>query len=423
MVSGVNHKTCPVELREKLSFSSNEQRDFLLFLKEDTLLEENVLLSTCNRTEFYFFSKEETCAKERILHHLSEKKGLKIEEFRDHLYFMKNEEAIEHLFSVASGIDSMITGEGQILGQIKTSFELAREIQSIGPNLCQLFRFSITCGKRARTETKISTGASSVSYVAVVFAKMIFEDLSNKFAVIVGAGKMGELTAKQLSHYGLKHVIVANKTYEKAVEMAKKFQGKAIKFDQLEEYLIKADIVISSTGAPHYVIHYDTVRKILRARKEKPLFLIDIAVPRDIEPSINNLPHVFLYDIDDLEKVMKNNLEERKEEIGKVKEIIREEKKKYLSRASSIQTAPLIKSLKEKAEEIRREELKSVFKKLSHLSPEDIQLIDYTTEKIINKLLHNPIIKLKSNMSNGKTLLTTTELISELFDLKNTGEK
>ncbi len=422
IVTGVNHKTCHVETREKLSFSPDSIKEFLLCLKEDTILEENIILSTCNRTEFYFFSKEEEKAKERILHHLAAYKKVNIEEFKEHLYFMKDEEAIEHLFSVACGIDSMIIGEGQILGQIKTAFDISREIRSNGPNLCQLFRFAITCGKRARTETKISTGPSSISYVAVVFAKMLFGDLANKSAIIVGAGKMGQLTAKQLSHHGLKQVIVANRNYEKAVEMAEKIKGEAVNFDRLEEYLIKADIVISSTGAPHYVIHYDTIRKILKARKEKPLFLIDIAVPRDIEPSINNLPNVFLYDMDDLQKVVENNLEERKEETGKVKKIIEEEKGHFLTWASSRQSAPIIKALNKKAEDIRTEELNIALRKLSHLSAEDIQIIDYATQKIINKLLHNPIIKLKENMSNGKSFLPVDELITELFDLKNTGE-
>ncbi len=422
MVTGVNHKTCPVETREKLNFSPEKCKEFLLCLKEDAILEENVILSTCNRTEFYYVSKEEKQAKERILHYLSEYKKLNIEEFKDHLYFMKGEEAINHLFSVACGIDSMIIGEGQIQGQIKTAFDISREIRSNGPNLCQLFRFAITCGKRARTETKISTGPSSISYVAVVFAKMLFGELANKSAIIVGAGKMGQLTAKQLSHHGLKQVIVANRNYEKAFEMAEKIKGEAVNFDRLEEYLIKADIVISSTGAPHYVIHYDTIRKILKARKEKPLFLIDIAVPRDIEPSVNNLPNVFLYDIDDLQKVVENNLEERKEEIGKVKKIIEEEKGHFLVWANSRQSAPIIKALNKKAEDIRTEELNIVLKKLSHLSAEDIQIIDYATQKIINKLLHNPIIKLKENMSNGKSFLPVDELITELFDLKNSGE-
>ncbi|MEQ8220804.1 MAG: glutamyl-tRNA reductase [Candidatus Eremiobacterota bacterium] len=422
MVTGVNHKTCPVETREKLSFSPEKCKEFLLCLKEDTILEENVILSTCNRTEFYYVSKEEEEAKEKILHYLSEYKKLNLEEFKDHLYFIKSEEAINHLFSVACGIDSMIIGEGQILGQIKAAFDISREIRSNGPNLCQLFRFAITCGKRARTETKISTGPSSISYVAVVFAKMLFGELVNKSAIIVGAGKMGQLTAKQLSHHGLKQVIVANRNYEKAVEMAEKIKGEAVNFDRLEEYLIKADIVISSTGAPHYVIHYDTIRKILKARKEKPLFLIDIAVPRDIEPSVNNLPNVFLYDMDDLQKVVENNLEERKEEIGKVKKIIEEEKGHFLAWASSRQSAPIIKALNKKADDIRTEELNIALKKLSHLSAEDIQLIDYTTQKIINKLLHHPIIKLKENMSNGKSFLPVDELITELFDLKDNGE-
>jgi len=233
---------------------------------------------------------------------------------------------------------------------------------------------------------------------------------------------MGQITAKQMSHHGLKQVIVANRNYEKALEMAEKINGEAVNFNKLEEYLIKADIVISSTGAPHYVIHYDTIRKILKARKEKPLFLIDIAVPRDIEPSVNNLPNVFLYDIDDLQKVVKNNLEERKEETGKVRKIIEEEKAHFLAWANSRQSAPIIKALNKKAEDIRTEELNMALKKLSHLSQEDIQIIDYATQKIINKLLHNPIIKLKENMSNGKSFLPVDELITELFDLKNSGE-
>ena len=416
---GVNHKTCPVEIREKLSFSSDKSKEFLTVLKEDPLLKETALLSTCNRTEFYFYSEDEDRGKENILKHLKEKKSISSEEFICHLYFKKNTEAIEHLFSVASGIDSMIIGEGQILGQTKKALQDAREAKSIGPNICQLFNYAITSGKRARTETKIGTGASSVSFAAVEFAKMLFGNLSGRTAMIVGAGKMGRITATALAREGLKQIIVSNKTYEKAVETAKIFKGTAVKFDRLEEYLLKTDIVISSTGAPHCVIRYDTVKKAMRLRKNRPLFLIDIAVPRDIEQEINNLSNVYLYDIDDLQKVVENTLEERKEEISKVKKIIREEQKKFSSWSSSRDVFPVIKSLKEKAEEVRKEEIEKTLKKLSHLSDKELELIDYTTKKIINKLLHNPIVKLKEKGGNP----AAAGLISEIFELKREEEE
>lgn len=419
---GVNHKTCPVEIREKLSFSREKCKDFLIKLKKDPLLEEIALLSTCNRTEFYYFSGKEE-SKEKLLNYLADEKSINTGEFKKHLYFMRDREAMEHLFSVSSGIDSMILGEGQILGQTKEALEIAREAESVGPNICQLLRIGISCGKRARTETGIGTGASSISFAAIEFAKMLFGSLTGRAAMIIGAGKMGQLTARQLARHNLSQVIVANKTYEKAVEMAETFNGKAIHFDKMEEYLSTVDIVISSTGAPHYVLRYDTVRQALLVRRNKPLFLIDIAVPRDIDPDVNKLHNVYLYDIDDLQKVVENTLGERKEEIAKVRNIIKEEMENYFCWARGREVVPIIQALNKKADEVRSQELEIIFnKKLSHLSETDRSLIDYTTKKIINKLLHKTIVTLKKSSANGRVPASAPELVCELFEIERSGE-
>ncbi len=417
ILSGINHKTCPVEIRERLSFAPEEIQQFLSLLKEDPLIEEAILLSTCNRTECYLLAKEDLPAREKALEYLYRKKSVTSQEFRVYTYFMKDMDVIEHLFSVASGIDSMIIGEGQILRQIKEAYRMAMDIGSINNVMGRLFRSAITCGKRARSETEIGTGASSVSLAAIEFAKMLFGDLSGKTTMIIGAGKMAQIAAKHLSRYNLKQVIVANRDFRKACEMAVLFKGEAINFDKVEDYLSRVDIVISSTGAPHYVVYFDTIKRAIKKRHNRPLFLIDIAVPRDIEPSINKLPNVFLYDIDDLQEAVKSTLNKRRDEIDKVKDIINTEKDKFIFWYRSRKAVPLIKSIKKRAEKIRKDELSVVIPKLSHLPASDMKIIDNTTKKMINKLLHSTIIRLKEVSSSRKTDLNLVELIGELFDV------
>ena len=420
MLLGVNHKTCPVEIREKFHFSEDEEK--LLLDTSCNLVEEIIILSTCNRREIYFVTGKDY-KKEKILEYFFKEKIENTEEVLSHLYFMTDGDAVEHLFSVASGIDSMIVGEGQILGQTKEALKKATERETTDTILCQLFRSAILCGKRARTETKIGTGASSVSYAAVEFAKMLYGNLTGRTVMIIGAGKMAHLTGKILNQYGLKQVIVANRNYERAISMAEQFNGEAIHFDRLDEYLIKSDIVISSTSAPHYILHYDNIKKVMYLRKNRPLFLIDIAVPRDIDPLINKLTNVFLYDIDDLKEVVEKNLEERKDEIEKVKKIIYEEKNKFISWYRTREVVPIIKSIKNQAETIRLMEMSKVFKKLGTLTEDELNVIDCGTKRIVNKLLHNTIIKLKEISSNGRTSANPYEIVSELFNVEQEEEK
>jgi len=396
-VVGLSHKTAPVEIREKLTFSVQEQGKILRQLISCKNVAEGVILSTCNRTEVYAVVSDFNRGKDEIMSFLSDICALDKSELLNYLYFKDQESAIHHLFEVSSSLDSMVVGEAQILGQVKEAYQSSFENQATSVVLNRLFREAISVGKRVRTETGIGENAVSISYAAVQLAKKVFEDLKGHTALVIGAGEMSELTAQHLLANGVSAVLVANRTHERAVELAKRFKGKAIKFDDCQDFLKDADIVISSTGAPHYVIHSDIVLKAMRKRRNKPIFFIDIAVPRDVEPEVGDIYNVFLYDIDDLQLVVDANLAEREKEASKAGNIINKEVDKFLSWISSLEVVPTISDLRREAEEIRIVETEKVLAKMSHLSPSDRDLINVLTNGIVNKVLHKPTVGLKES--------------------------
>jgi glutamyl-tRNA reductase len=395
VVVGVNYKTAPVEIREKLTFSESELVDAMKQLQQRKSILENVIVSTCNRTEVYAVVDQLHTGRYYIKSFLADWFHMEIDALTPYLNIMENEAAVEHLFRVASGLDSMILGETQILGQVKSSYLLAQENGTIGTIFNHLFKQAVTFAKRAHSETEIGANAVSVSYAAVELAKKIFGDLSSKRILIIGAGKMGELAAQNLYGSGVKKVTVVNRTLEKAQQLAEKFSGTAKSLCELSCALLEADIVISSTGAKDYIITKEMMVHVEKMRKGRPLFMVDIAVPRDLDPAIAELESVFLYDIDDLEGIVQANLEERKKAAEQIERMIGAELVAFQQWLHTLGVVPVIAALREKALAIQAETMRSIERKLPHLSERDRKVLNKHTKSIINQLLRDPILRAK----------------------------
>ena len=400
-----------MELREKLSISEDQLPDALSSLKARDPISECLILSTCNRTELY------ACAGNRaddesITDFLSEYCGISRDTFASHLYSHAGHKAAEHLFSVASGIDSMVLGEDQILGQVKSAYSSAAG--STGTVLNVLFQQAITVGKRARTETEIGRGAFSVGSAAVQLARSIFDDLKGRTVLIVGAGEMGEITTAHLVSSGASEVLVANRTGERAVSLASQFGGKPVGFEDLTSALEAADIVITSTGSREPVVTREMVSFAMRVRRGRPVFFIDIAVPRDIEPGVGDLDNVFVYDMDDLQAAVTADTATREAEVEKVEKIVLEEVEEFMRWFRTLDAVPVITALREKFENIRRAELEKLKGKLPNLSEEDLEAIEVTTRSIMNKICHQPMIQIK-DYATGKDSAAKLEIICKVF--------
>ncbi len=393
---GMNHESAPVELRECLAGDGMAPDKILLKMKGTELLNESIFISTCNRIEALCTTEDISGAEKLIVDLMSQASGVSEEEIRSHMYLYKDLEAVKHIFRVASSLDSMVVGEPQILGQVKDAFRLAAaKTKTTGVIINKLMHKTFQVAKRVRTETGISETAVSISYAAVELAKKIFYGLEGKTALLVGAGEMAELAAKHLMKHGVGNLVVANRSFERAIELAGNIDGKAVLFEELDSQLINADIVISSTAATDYIITADMIKKIARKRKNRPLFLIDIAVPRDIEPKVNKLENIFLYDIDDLKEVVNENSEQRMQEAVVAERIIEEEILKFETWLRTLDVVPTIVLLKEKIEAIRASEIKKSLPGLGGLTPEQIKSIDKLTTSMSEKIINDPIIFLK----------------------------
>lgn len=396
VVLGLNHNSAPVEIREKLSISSARLGEHLSTLKERVPeAREEVILSTCNRVEIYALVSDIKKGVASLKKFMADYHELDIATLENYTYVYALEEAVEHLFKVSSSLDSMVVGEPQILGQVKTAYKAARELSVTGTVLNNLFERSFSVAKRIRTETGIAENAVSVSYAAVELARKIFGDLAGKTTLLIGAGEMIELAIKHLVSQGVKTVLVANRTYERAVDLATQFNGEAVHFDHLHEELKRCDIVISSTGAPHFVVRKELAEQVIAERANRPMFFIDIAVPRDIEPSVNEVDNCYVYDIDDLKSVVESNLAERAKEARKAEDIVRGEVKQFLSWLDHLEVAPTITELRAKADAIRKAELEKTVNRLTSISDKDKETLDKMTAAIVNKILHAPIVNLK----------------------------
>lgn len=413
---GVNHKTAPVEIREPLALKETDDVPLKLFASVEGV-REVLFLSTCNRVEILFTTRESSGALERVKEVWGSRSGLAPSQMNKFLYDYRNEDAIRHLFMVASSLDSMVVGEPQILGQLKDAYRMASEHKSAGMVLNKLLHRAFSVAKKVRTETRIGSQAVSISYAAVELARKIFGEFEGKVAMLIGAGEMAELAAQHLLAGGISHLIIANRTLERAVDLSKELGGEAIGLDEVEDAMIKADIVISSTGAPGFVLTKDQVKRTMRPRRHRLLFLIDIAVPRDIDPQVNDIENVYLYDIDDLKGVVEENKEQRAREAKKAERMVEVEVLKFLSWMKSLDVLPVIQSIQSKAEAIRVREIERTRKRLGNLTEEQEEALQVLTRSIVQKILHDPIICLRKNASNEKCLPAFLGTVTTLFNL------
>jgi glutamyl-tRNA reductase len=413
---GMNHESAPVELRECLSGDKGHS-DIIPQMRESGFINECIFISTCNRVETICTAIDPFQAERIIIELMAKSSNIPVDRLRPHTYIHKEMDAVRHIFRVASSLDSMVVGEPQILGQVKEAFRHAAvKERSTGVILNRLMHKTFHVAKRVRTETGISETAVSISYAAVELAKKIFYGLDGRSALLIGAGEMAELAAKHLVGNGVKELYVVNRSFDRAVELAGSIGGKAALFDEMEEQLVKADIVISSTAATEYIITADMIKKILRKRKNRPLFLIDIAVPRDIDPGVNSLGNCFLYDIDDLKEVVNENSSQRMQEAVIAERIVEEEVIKFGKWLSTLDVVPTIVLLKEKIEEIRRAELKRSMSQLQGLTEGQIAAIETLTISMAEKILNDPILALKS-ISSRSSKESFIDITKRLFNL------
>jgi glutamyl-tRNA reductase len=410
---GLSHKTAPIEIREKLTFPAHRQSEALASLLTSDQVSEAVIVSTCNRTEVYAVTAGAHEGVDAVVGFLCEHHGLDHTELSPYLYVSQGESVVRHLFRVVASLDSMVVGEAQILGQVKEAYDHSFSNGASGRVFNKLLRQSFEVGKRVRNETAIGESAVSISYAAVELARKVFDSLAGRTILVLGAGKMSELTAKHLVSQGVHSVLVANRTYERAVELAERFEGEAIRYDDLFERMRDADIVISSTSATHYVVHRADIAEVMKRRSGRPLFLIDIALPRDIEPAVNGVSGVFLYDIDDLSGVVTSNLEERMREARAAEVIIDEELRSFETWLDSMEVVPTIAAIRAKAESMRADELEKALKRLNGLSEKEIATVEALSQSIVNKMLHGPTARLKNAAAekDGYEVVDTARLL------------
>ncbi|HTP89021.1 MAG TPA: glutamyl-tRNA reductase [Candidatus Acidoferrales bacterium] len=396
LITGVSHKTAPIEVRECLAFREESLPDALADLRSRLGVSEAVILSTCNRVEIALTTDDAADPRAIVDGFLSDHKSVSASSIGPHLYRHEGRAAIHHIFRVASSLDSMVVGEPQILGQLKSAYSVAKECGAVCGWLEGLLTRAFSVAKRVRSETGIGQMAVSVSYAAVELARKIFGTLDNRTVMIVGAGKMSELAARHLRRSGASHVFVTNRTHERAVEMAELFQGTPVEYTRFAALLPEVDILIASSGAPHYILHKDEMQRVIAARRNKPMFLIDIAVPRNIEPAVNDLDNVFLYDIDDLQEVVNSNLRERAKEADHAEKMVAEEVERMMARLKVAEVTPTIVGLQEQLEQIRAGELDKVRRRFGPFTTQQEEALEALTRGIINKIAHGPISELRS---------------------------
>ena len=415
IVLGLNHKTAPVEVRERFSIPADKVSRGLKHLEDYEALNEAVILSTCNRSEMYAVvddAEEDLPTVKQFLFDLTGNE----ENIDEYLYYYSGEECIRHLFEVASSLDSLVIGEGQILSQVKKAYAIAREEQTTSTVLNTLFHRAIAVGKRVRTETRIAYNAVSVSYAAVELARKILGDLSESNVLLFGAGQMAELTAQHLVDKGVKKVYVANRSFDRAKELAEKFGGEPVVFETAFKQAVDVNVVVTSTGAPHYVVKPWETQQLMTKRKGRPLVFIDIAVPRDVDPDVADIKGVQLYNIDDLEAVVDENLKEREREARYATAIVEEETSSLLDKFRYLSFRPVMALLSDKAERIRCREVKRAMTKLPDITLEERKAMEHMTKMIVRKLLREPMTKLNTSAGTAHEQFYV-DAMSNLFKL------
>jgi glutamyl-tRNA reductase len=413
---GLNHRTAPVDIREKVHVASPALEEAISSLRALPGVQGATLLSTCNRVEAVV-SASNGCETGPIIDWLCRRAGVLREDLEKHLYVLRQDAAVEHLFRVASGLDSMIVGEPQIAGQVRCAFQTARKLASFDSMLNQVFEHTLRVAKKVRTETGIGLHAVSVPYAAVELARKIFGDLTGLRVLLLGAGSMGELTAEHLHKQRVKQVIVANRSYEQAVVLARRFGGSAVQFDSLDDQLGECDIVIASTGAPHFVITPPQVSQAMHRRRTRALFLIDLAVPRNVDPQVAGIDRAYLYNVDDLRGVAEANARMRLREAKEANDIIDAEVKAFRKRLISEDAVPTIMELQSRGEQIRAAELEKCLRKMGPITIGQRQAIEMLTLQMTNKLLHHPIIHLRDASEEPQERESVRRTIRKVFGL------
>ena len=417
IVVGLSHKSAPVELRELLAIPESRLGEALTRLLSYSSVKEGMFLATCNRVEVYAVVEDADTGFSHVQDFLvSTHLAVSAEHLLPHLYRYADEHAMRHLFRVATSLDSMVIGEPQILGQVKDAFEIALSHRTSGVILNKLVKKAISVGKGVRTKTRIAEYAVSISYAAVELAKKVFSNLSEKTVLLVGAGEMGKLAARHLINHGVHQVFLTTRNNQRAEQMAERFGGTAISFEEFPNILPKADIVLCATGASHFVIQSEEVQRSIHQRMNRPMFLIDISVPRNIDPSVKDVDNAFLFDIDDLKSHVGQNQEERRKEAEKAEGMVTEEVTSMQSWVRGLEAKPTIVALRKRADEIKRAEIEKVMSRLENLSSKERQAIEGLASAIVNKLLHGPLVTLKSEAqtNNGFAFI---EVARRFFDL------
>lgn len=415
VVVGLNHATAPVAVRERLAFSEASLEEALTHFRPPEV-QELVVLSTCNRVEIYMHTGDVQASIASCTAFLAVSHALTPAQFVPHLYHFSDLEAVRHLFRVAASLDSLVVGEPQILGQVKVAYLAAHAAERTGSTFAQLFERAFGVAKAVRSETGISDHAVSVSYAAVELAKKIFESLHQRTVMVLGAGETAELAARHLVNQGVTRIFIANRTLERAEHLAQALQAKALPWEAFPEHLTYTDIVISSTSAPHPIIDLAMVRESMRARRSRPMFFIDIAVPRDIDPDVNTLENVFLYDIDDLHNVVQENRRERQREALAAEELVWQAVRQFEQWLAVRDAVPTIVALRQRAEAVRVQELEKALHKLGPLDARQRHALEALTAGIVNKLLHAPTVYLKRSSHEGQ-VRDAVHIVRHLFDL------
>ena len=416
---GINHTTAPVEVRERLAIPESRLPDALKQLRQHPGVDEGLILCTCNRVEVLAQTRNGSADLRSFLRDYFR---LDPAGYEPHLYEYHEAEAIRHMFRVTSSLDSMVVGEPQILGQVKEAYATARAVGAVHSQLDLLLTRAFAVAKRVRTETAVGSSSVSVASVAVELAKKIFGSLRGKHVYLVGAGKMSELAARHLLAHGAESIFVANRTYERATKLAAKFNGQAILFEQLYETCDRADIVITSTGAPFAIFRKEHGELFLSRRKNRPMFFVDIAVPRDVDPEMNKLDGIFVYDIDDLQQAVSSHVADRKKEAERAESIVQTEVVRFQARLQTLDVVPTIVSLQDHLETIRQAEIDRVRGRLGPLSPEQEMAIETLTHGIVNKIMHTPISTLKTAAREAEAT-TLVDVVRRLFNLQEKEKK
>jgi glutamyl-tRNA reductase len=418
LLLGVSHRTAPVDLRERLDFSSRDLGAAVEALATRSSAAESVVLSTCNRSEIYVASSDPARTREELIQFLSEYHGIPAEAFTPHLFAYDDAEAAQHLFKVAAGLDSMVVGEPQILGQVKDAFQAAAERRCTGPMLSKLFHWSFGVGKRVRSETALGEGAVSISFAAVALARKIFGKLQGRRVLVVGAGEISTLTAQHLRAQGVGEIVITSRTAAHAETLAAEVAGRTVPWEHLMSALGAADIVLTATGSQRPIIAKAQVEAVTGRKRPGPLFIIDVAVPRDVDPAVGDIEQVFLYNVDDLQTVVQENMSRRGAEITQAEAIVAEEVSKFSAWQRSRGAIPTVVALRQRFDAIRRAELQRLEGKLASLPPEAKARVEEITRLIVEKLLLEPTEQLKA-LPDEETQVAYTEAVNRLFRLRD----